>query len=179
MASIARTKTKVSPHDALVLLSAGHNKIDKLAKEFGRRRRSADHVEKGKLALRLCHALARQARVKKQVFYPAADAVLEGEAKELLDRLRIEHDELLHLVAKIESMPAGGAGFDAAVLVLAEHAARHARREEDELFAALRHSRLDLLGTGERMASLQAELATAPIPRREIHRARKVMAGHR
>jgi hypothetical protein len=172
-------KAKASPHDALILLTAGHNEIDKLAQEFERRRHGADRVEKGKLALRLCHALALQAETKRQVFYPAAEAVLEGEAQELLAKLRIEQDELLHLVLKIESMSADSPDFDAAVQVLAERAARHARREEHELFASLRHSRLDLLGTGERMAALQAEVATAPIRRREIRRARKVMAGHR
>ena len=177
MASIARTKATASPHDALVLLTAGNDEIGKLALEFGRRRHNADKIEKGKLALRVCHTFARQALVKKQVFYPAAEAVLEGEAKELLVKLRIEQDELMHLALKIENMPADGADFEAAVLVLAEHAAQHARREEDELFACLRHSRLDLLGTGERMAALEAELATAPMRRRQIHRARKVMAG--
>jgi hypothetical protein len=178
MASIARTKAKTSPHDALVLLTTGNNEIGKLAQTFARRRRRADHVEKGKLALRVCHALARQAEIKRRVFYPAAEAVLDGEARELPARLRIEQDELMHLVAKIENMPADGADFDAAVLVLAERAAQHAKLEEDELFARLRHSRLDLLGTGERMAALAAELATAPIRRRQIHRMRKVMAGH-
>jgi hypothetical protein len=74
-------------------------------------------------------------------------------------------------------MPADSADFSAAVQVLAERAARLARCEEDQLFASLRHSRLDLLGTGERMAALQAEVATAPIGRRQIHRARKVMEG--
>jgi hypothetical protein len=53
------------------------------------------------------------------------------------------------------------------------------KREEEGLFARLRHSRLDLLGTGERMAALGAELATAPIRRRQIRQARKVMAGLR
>ena len=170
-------KGKDSPHDALILLAAGHNEIDKLAQEFARRRRSSDTAEKGKLALRLCHALARYAQIRKQVFYPAADAVLEDDGKELLAKLRVEQDELMHLVARIESMPADSADFAPAVLVLAERAAQHARREEGELFASLRHSRLDLLGTGERMAALEAELATQPIGRRQIHRARKVMEG--
>jgi len=185
MASIARRKaaqaergrSNASPHDALVLLTAGHNEVDKLAQEFARRRHSADPVEKGKLALRLCHALALQGRMKQEVFYPAADAVLEGEEKELLSKLRVEQKELMHLVAKIENTPADGADFDAVALVLVEHAARHMKREEDELFDHLRHSRLDLQGTGERMAALHAKLATAPMRRRQIRQARKVMTG--
>ena len=172
-------KAKASPHDALVLLTARHNEIDKLAQEFERRRHAAETLEKGKLALRLCHALALQARLKKQLFYPAADAVLEGDDRELLARARVEQDELVHLVLRVESMPADSGDFDAAVLVLAEHARQLMKREEEGLFVRLRHSRLDLLGTGERIAALEAELATAPIRRRQIRQARKVMAGLR
>src|SRR5262249_9736117 len=157
-----------SSHDALVLLTAGHNEVDKLGHEFERRRRTADTVEKGKLALRLGHALARLGRLKKPVFYPAADAVLEGEAKELLGRLRIEQDEVAHLVARTETIRADNADFESVVLVLAERAAQPAKREEEELFARLRHSRLDLLGPGGRRAALEAELETAPINRRQI-----------
>ena len=62
-------------------------------------------------------------------------------------------------------------------MVLAEQAARHMKKEEDEIFPRLRHSRLDLVGTGERMAARKAQLATAPIDRRLIHQARKVMGG--
>jgi hypothetical protein len=170
------SKAKPGPHHALVLLTAEHNEIDKLVQEFARRQKSADKVQKGKLALRVCHALARNACVKKQVFYPAAEAVLTGKARNLLGKLRIEQDELTHLVARVENEPADSADFDAAVLALGEHSARHGRREEEELFPHLRHSGLDLLGTGERMAALQAEFATAPVRPSQIRRARKVMA---
>jgi len=172
-------RADVSPHDALVLLTADHNEIDKLAHEFERRRKHADAVEKGKLALRLCHALRAHGRVKKEVFYPATEAVLPAEDKELLAKARIEQDELQHLVGKIEAMPADRSDFDSAVMLLAERAQRHMKQEEDEIFARLRHSGLDLLGTGERMAARKAELTTAPIGRRQIRQARKVMGGQR
>jgi len=172
-------KAEVNPHDALVLLIAEHNEIDKLAHDFERRHRSAGHAEKGKLGLRLCQALRAHGRVKKEVFYPAAEAVLEGEDKELLARARIEQDELLHLVGKIEGTSAERPEFDSAVILLAERAARHMKLEEDEIFPRLRHSRLDLQGTGERMAACKAELTTRPIGRRLIRQARKVMGGPR
>ena len=72
-------KADINPHDALVLLTADHNEIDKLVREFERRRKTADRVEKGKLALRICHALAVHGTIKNEVFYPAAEAVLEGD----------------------------------------------------------------------------------------------------
>jgi hypothetical protein len=169
----------VSPHDALILLTAEHNEIDKLAREFHRHRKAASMAEKGKLALRLCHALARHSRVKKEVFYPAAEAVLEGHDLERLGRAKVENDELRHLAAKIENLPSSRESFDSSVMVLADRARRHMKDEEDGIFPALRHSRLDLLGTGERMAARTAQLLTRPIGRRLIRQARKVMGGDR
>ena len=86
-------------------LTADHNEIDKLVREFERHRKTADHVEKGKPALRICHALAVHATIKHEFFYPAAEAVLEGDDKELLDKAQVEHDGLRHLIAKIENTP--------------------------------------------------------------------------
>jgi hypothetical protein len=74
-------------------------------------------------------------------------------------------------------MPSDHPTFDSTVMVLAEQAARHMKKEEDEIFPRLQHSGLDLVGTGERMAARKAQLATAPIDRRLIHQARKVMGG--
>jgi hemerythrin-like domain-containing protein len=170
-------KADVNPHDALVLLTADHNQIDRLVREFERRRKAAGHVEKGKLALRICHALTTHATIKQEVFYPAAEAVLEGDDKELLGKARVEHDGIRHLIGKIENTPSDHPTFDSTVMVLAEQAVRHMKKEEDEIFPRLRHSRLDLVGTGERMAARKTQLATAPVDRRLIHQARKVMGG--
>lgn len=168
-----------NPHDALALLEADHNLIGRLAREFDRQRKPVDSVEKGKLALRICHALAVQGRVKKDIFYPAAEAVLEGDDRALLDKLSVKHDELRRLIVKIENTPYNNPSFDTTVMALAEQAVSHMKREEDEIFPALRHSRLDLVGTGERMAARKTELATKPLGRGAIRRARKVMGGGR
>ena len=170
-------KADINPHDALVLLTADHNEIDKLVREFERHGRSADHVEKGKLALRICHALAVHAIIKEEVFYPAAQAVLQGSDKELIDKARAEQDGLRQLIATIENMPSDDPTFDSTVMELAEQAARHMKKEEDEVFPRLQHSGLDLVGTGERMAARKTQLATMPIDRTLIHQARKVMGG--
>jgi len=172
-----RGKANGNPHDALVLLTAEHNEIDKLAREFERLRKTADSVEKGKAALRLCHALERYAAIKHEVFYPAAAAVLAGDDRELLGKAQVEHDGIQALIEKVENTAADDPSFDATMTVLAEQAGRLAKREEQELFPRLRHSRLDLLGTGERMAARRTELGTAPIDRERVRQARKVMSG--
>jgi len=103
--------------------------------------------------------------------------VLQCDDKELLAKARVEHDGLRHLIAKIENMPSDNPTFDSTVMVLAEQAARHMKKEEEEIFPRLQHSGLDLVGTGERMAARKTQLATAPIDLRLIHQARKVMGG--
>jgi len=172
-----RGKAELNPHDALVLLTAEHNEIDKLAREFERIRKTASSVDKGKAALRLCHALEGYAAIKHEVFYPAADAVLAEEDKELLGKGQVKHDGIQDLIEKIEDTPADDPSFDATVTVLAEQAGRLMKQEEEELFPRLRHSRLDLLGTGERMSARKTELGTAPIDRERVRQARKVMSG--
>jgi hypothetical protein len=171
-----RGKAELKPHDALVLLTAEHNEIDKLAREFERLRK-ADTVEKGKAALRLCHAFERYAAIKHEVFYPAAAAVLTGEDKDLLAKAQVKHDGIQDLIGKVVNTPAADPSFDATVTVLAEQASRLMKQEEEELFPRLRHSRLDLLGTGERMAARKTEIGTAPIDRERVRQARTVMSG--
>ena len=174
-----RGKAELNPHDALVLLTADHNEIDKLIREFERLRKTGDSVAKGKAALRICHALEVDAAIKREVFYPAAEAVLEGEDRELLGKAQVEQGSMRRLIINIENTPADDPSFDSAVLVLAEHAGRLMKKEEDELFPRLRHSRLDLVGTGERMAARKTELATVPIGPRLIRQARKVMGSRK
>ena len=79
------TSTRTTPSSSC---PADHNEIEKLARAFERERKSAEPVEKGKLALRICHALEVDAAMKHDVFYPAAEAVLEREDKELLGKAR-------------------------------------------------------------------------------------------
>lgn len=172
-----RGKTDVNPHDALVLLTADHNEIEKLLREFERIRKGDDPIEKGKAALRICHAFELHTVVKQEVFHPAAAAVLDGEDKELLDRSQVMHEAIDGLIDKVESTPADDPSFDALVLVLAEQCRQLMKQEEEKLFPLLRHSRLDLVGTGERMAARKTQLGTAPIDREVIRQARLVMGG--
>jgi Hemerythrin HHE cation binding domain len=118
-----------------------------------------------------------QAVIKEEVFYPAAQAVLQGSDKELIDKARAEQNGLRQLIATIENMPSDNPSFDSTVMELAGQAARHMKKEESEIFPRLQHSGLDLVGTGERMAARKTQLATMPIDRTLIHQARKVMGG--
>jgi hypothetical protein len=177
MSIAQKTRSAGNPHDALVLLAADRSEIEGLVRAFERLRKSDDSVEKGKAALRLTHAVALHAAIKRAVLYPAAEAVLEGEDKDLLGKARVEHEGLDRLIDKVGNMAADDAAFDATVAVLGEQICRLMKHEEDALYPRLRHSRLDLQGTGERMASRKIELGTVPLDREGIRQARKVMGG--
>jgi len=173
-AQAQRGKADLHPHDALVLLTADHNELDKLVREFERQPKTGDAVEKGKAALRICHAFEVYAAIKREVFYPAAEAVLEGEDREALAARR---EDIADTIAKVEATPADDPSFDSAVAALAEQIKRLTKQEEETLFPRLRHSKLDLVGTGERMAARKTELSTAPLDRDTIREARKVLGG--
>lgn len=135
----------------------------------------ARHLEKGKLALRICHALTVHAKIEQEIFYPAVAAVLDGEVDDLLGRANVEHSGIETLISKVEDTPADDPLFDPMIEVLAAYVARHVRAEEEQLFPRVRHSRLDLLGTGERLAARKMELSTARGGKQLFRQARKVM----
>jgi hemerythrin superfamily protein len=170
-------KGKLKPHDALALLAADHEAVAALFRDYERSRKSATRVDKGKRALRICHQLAIHAAIEEEIFYPAAAAVLGRNGQDLLAEARIEHGIVEQLVARLENMSASDPAFDATVRVLAATVRHHVDREESELFPLLRHSKLDLAGTGEKLASRQLELATTPVDRRMFTEGRKVMGG--
>lgn len=149
------------PHDALTLLAAEHEAVRRLTRDFQRARHADAPAEKRAAALALCAAFQRLAAVQRDVFHPAAAAVLHGEDRALLDKAAVIRQGLHDLVARIRATPPEDPSYDALVLVLAEHAGNALRQEEERLFGRLRHSGLDLQGTGERMAARLAELRSA------------------
>lgn len=167
----------VDPDDALVLMTAEHNAIEKLIREFERHAATMEGVEKGKLALRICHALANHHAIKAELLYPAAQAVLGEEDRDRVDALRVDHEVVLDLIEEIEGTPSDNERFDTHVRDLGDLALRLMTAEEEDIFPRLRHSRLDLVGTGERMAARKSQLATRPVDRALIRQARKVMGG--
>lgn len=171
------TKRETAGHDALALLAAEHNEIDQLGRAFEQRPKTADPAEAGKLALRLCHAVALHAAIKDDVFYPAAHAVVPADRRALVDGAGREQEAIGRLIERIEQTPADAPGFPSLVADMLDRMRRLAALEEKELFPLLRHSGLDLRGTGERMAARGAELATQPLDRGTIARARRVMGG--
>ena len=173
----AKDSGPLEPHDALVLLAADHAALLGMFRDYVRRTKSGTPAERGKLALRICHLLSLHAEMEQDIFYPAAERVLGKKGEAVLVEARIEHDVIKSLVDKLEKLPARHPTFDATVKVLGEHAARHFKEEEEELFGRLRHSKLDLAGLGEQLAARQLERGTASPDRRVFAEGRRVLDG--
>jgi hypothetical protein len=139
--------------------------------------RSATPLVKGKSALRICHQLEILAALKNEIFYPAATAVLEGRAAGVLAEARVEQATIKDLVDRIEDLPARDELFDWTVKALGSHVLRQVKLEEQELFPRLRHSKLDLEGTGEKLASRRLELGTRRPDSSVFRQGKRVLGG--
>lgn len=163
--------------DALALLTDTHKSVKAMLRDYERRRRKATRLDRGKRALRICHLLAIHGAVKQEIFYPAAARVLEGKAAGALAEARVEQHTIDGLVERIEDMPARDELFDWTVQALGRHVDRQFTLEEKELFPKLRHSRLDLRGTGEQLASRQLELGTKRPDAEVFRQGKRVLRG--
>ena len=103
--------------------------------------------------------------------------MLAGKAGDVLAEARVEQETVLNLCQRIEDMPARDELFDWTMKALGTHALRQFKLEEEELFPRLRHSKLDLQGTGERIASRQLELSTKKPDARIFRAGRRVLRG--
>ena len=165
------------PYDALVLLAATHKAVAAMLRDYARRRKTASTADKGKRALRLCHLLAIHGAIKREIFYPAAQRVLDGKAGDVLAAARVEQATIEGLIDRVESMSARDELFDWTVKALGEHASRQFALEEKELFSQLRRTKFDVHGLGEQMASRQLELSTKPPDRGVFREGKRVMRG--
>jgi hemerythrin superfamily protein len=118
---------------ALAVLAADHKLVGQLLAEFDELAADrADAEERDALARQICDALTAHATAEEEVFYPAAQAVLDDD--DLIDDALCEHDSVRALVEHLRTLDARDERFDALVLMLSRAVAAHVRREEEELF---------------------------------------------
>ena len=140
--------------DALDLLRRDHEAIKHLFADYERLvRRRADPERKATVVGRLCFALSLHLQIEEEIFYPAARAVLANAAWTVhaLD----DHDDAKALIARLDEMEAGDAGFDATVAALAANVVPHMNEEQDVVFQAVQKAGLDTAILGRRLAQRQ------------------------
>jgi hypothetical protein len=171
------TSPKTRPHDALEFLTANHKALLAMFRDYEQRKKSATAVDKGKEALRLCHRLSIHCAIKEEHFYPAVAAVLGKKAEAVLTEAEVQLGTLRGLMDTIENMSSGDASFDPSMKVLGDTAHRHFEVEEKDLFPLVRRADFDRAGTGELLATRQAQLSTAPAGKAQLREGRRVLGG--
>ncbi len=145
--------------DALMLLTADHNRVRGLFTKFEDAHESDNISEMTEAAIKILTELDVHAEIEEQVFYPAvADA--NEEIRETVSEGVEEHHVVKTLAAEIEQLTPGDEQWVAKMMVLIENVEHHAHEEETELFPEVRKvmdsdARVEL---GERLEALKAQL---------------------
>jgi Hemerythrin HHE cation binding domain len=172
------TSAKAPPHDALKILAADHAALLAMFRDYERNSKSADTIEKGKQALRLCHRLSIHCAVKEEMFYPAVARVPgKDDLAGMVQQALAEQGAMRGQVSNIQKMQASDSAFDPAVKHLGDTARHHFKEEEEKLFPKIRHSGFDLVGTGEKIQARQLQLSTTPAGKEVVREARHVLGG--
>jgi hemerythrin-like domain-containing protein len=149
--------TGIASTDAIQLLTAEHNEVKKLFKQYQKMVDGDEgDEEKEALARQICMMLTVHATTEEEIFYPAARDALEEE--DLLDEAEVEHGSAKELIALIEASTPSEPLYDAQVKVLGEYIEHHVREEEGELFPKAQKAKLDLVKLGELIAARKEEL---------------------
>ena len=156
---MAKVRTKSSSStDAIAILTADHNKVKKLFKQFESRHENEADNEAEQVARQICAELTIHATVEEEIFYPAVRAAIDDE--DLLNEAEVEHVSAKELIAQIESSDASDEKYAAKVMVLGEYINHHVQEEQGEMFPKAKKAKLDMEALGEEILQRKKELTT-------------------
>lgn len=137
--------------DAISLLRRDHAIVELLFEEFDR----TDAAQRDPIARRICKMLNVHTQIEEEMFYPAARTALDD--SEVVDHAIAEHDRAKQLIAEIEAMTSDSNLFQPTMRELASAIKEHVI-EEEQMFARLADTRLDLEGLGVALANRKMTL---------------------
>ena len=163
-------KNIVAYDDAVDLLDADHKAVKQMFIDYNALcEDGAPASARGLLAEKICQALTVHAQIEEEVFYPAVRAAIGDDA--LINEALQEHAEAKQLIARIQGMDAGQAGYDASVQQLGKLIDQHVLEEREAIFLQARNAALDLRGLAlplyERKQQLQ-RAAPPPKPAKSV-----------
>jgi hemerythrin superfamily protein len=169
MAVIQPSASKRST-DALDLLTADHRTVEELFGRYEALLSGDDSPEKRHVVETITRELTVHAELEESIFYPTVRQLL-AEGEELVDESLQEHGQVKGLLAELEAMEPGSAGYDARVMNLIGDVRHHVNEEEGEMFPKLRSAvgQPQLEQLGRRMREAKTERAiSAPVPTSEL-----------
>jgi hemerythrin superfamily protein len=152
---MSQQKQNATACDAVALLTADHDKVKKLFREFEKCDASHQGL-KHDLAQQICMDLTIHATIEEEIFYPAvrAEAGLQEEVDEALE----EHGTIKELVGRIRGMATGDNELDGTVQKLRHCVEHHVVEEEKEMFPKARQSDANLIALCEQLTERKEEL---------------------
>ena len=150
--------------DATRLLEQDHREVEVLFEQF--KDATGDTQEKGRIVEQIIKELSVHAAIEEEVFYPAVkDAVPDGEG--LVDHSLDEHQEVKELLAELDRMSPGDAGYHQKVEKVISDVSEHVQEEEGEMFPKFREaiSASKLEEIGAKLAQAKERAPTRPHPK--------------
>ena len=141
---------------AIELLTADHDKVKTLFKEFEQLHADGEDGEAEEIARTICQELTIHATIEEEIFYPEVRDAIDDE--DLMNEAEVEHESAKDLIAEIEDSDTSDEKYAARVIVLGEYVAHHVKEEEDEMFAKAKKAKLDMEALGERLMERKQEL---------------------
>ena len=141
--------SKSEQQNAIELLTADHERVKKLFKEFEKIKDSDDQescIENVKSA---CAELRVHSMIEEEIFYPAVRSKADQELEELLNEADVEHASVDQLIDKLAEIEPSDGMYKAHFMVICEYVKHHVQEEEKEMFPKVRKLKeldLDELG---------------------------------
>ncbi|MBK5223792.1 MAG: hemerythrin domain-containing protein [Acidimicrobiia bacterium] len=144
--------------DALMLLTADHNRVRGLFARFEEAKEAGDTETMGMLCRKVFDELDVHTTIEEEIFYPAVRDASEDIA-ETVDEGIEEHHVVKVLMDEIRQLEVGADEWVAKMTVLIENVEHHAEEEETELFPEVRSAMADSLAAlAEQLELMKAQL---------------------
>lgn len=144
-------------HDALDLLTRGHDTIKQLFQDYERLLDRPDVADrKAAIVGRICFELSVHAQLEEEIFFPAVQAVIGPEA--LSKGCECSHAGDRDLIAMLDELEPGDADYDPVVALLGAYVVLQMNDEQQELFPKVRRAGLDTAALGLQMVQRQKSL---------------------
>ena len=147
---------RVQSKYAVALLTADHDKVKQLFREYERLQNIGDISLKADLALQICMELEIHTAIEEEIFYPAVRNET-GDEKMVQEAIQ-EHAEAKELIAHIHGMSGDDPDLDSTMAMLRKAIEHHVQEEEQEMFPQARQGDADLAALCEQLADRKEQL---------------------
>lgn len=154
--------------DALLLLTADHNRVRGLFTRFKAAHEAEDTATMATVGQAILDEIAVHTEIEEKVFYPAVRKASEELEEGVAEGVE-EHHVVDVLAAEIQGLPVDDEAWAAKMTVLIENVEHHASEEEEEMFPQSRKAlgAAALAELGEQLEAMKAELGAPTVADKE------------